>query len=84
MEIKGCKCEGFYKKEYFISLDTIQKLREELDDTEKSWKETCEIMSNQETMKGIKESLKQISEGKAIPLSKLKLTSKEESTAVKE
>ena len=32
------------------------------------WRETCEILSNKETMEGIKESLKQLSEGKSIPL----------------
>lgn len=37
----------------------------------KSWKETCEILGDREIMKSIQRSLKQISEGKGIPLSKL-------------
>ena len=36
-----------------------------------SWKETCEILADQETMKSIKDSLQQIEEGKEIPLSEL-------------
>jgi len=44
-----------------------KKLKQEL----KSWKETCEIVSNKEIMKSIEKSLKQIAEGKGIPLSKL-------------
>lgn len=63
--------EGFFKTEYFLALKTIQKLREELYDMEKSWKETCDIMCDKETMEGIEKSLQQIREGKTIPLSKL-------------
>lgn len=51
----------------------IKKLKQEI----KQWKETCEILSNPETMKGIMLSLKQISEGKGIPLSKLRINKNE-------
>ncbi len=44
-----------------------QKLKQEI----KQWKETCEIMSNKDIMKSIQISLKQIAEGKGIPLSQL-------------
>ena len=44
-----------------------QKLKQEV----KQWKETCEIMSNKDIMKSIQISLKQIAEGKGIPLSQL-------------
>lgn len=40
---------------------------------ERAWKETCDIMSNPETMQGIKISLQQIARGEAIPLSELKI-----------
>lgn len=36
-----------------------------------SWKETCEILSDEKTMNSIKISLKQIEEEKGIPLSEL-------------
>jgi len=36
-----------------------------------SWKETCEILADQETMKSIKDSLQQIENGEEIPLSEL-------------
>ena len=45
-----------------------KRLRQEI----KYWKETCEILKDQNIMKSIEKSLKQISEGKGIPLSKLK------------
>lgn len=38
--MEDCKCEGFYKKEYFKSLDTIQKLREELHSVNSTKEET--------------------------------------------
>ncbi len=44
-----------------------QKLKQEI----KSWKETCEIVSNKNIMKSIQISLKQIASGKGIPLSQL-------------
>jgi len=44
-----------------------QELKEEI----ASWKETCEILSNQETINSIKISLQQIEEGKEIPLFEL-------------
>lgn len=44
-----------------------KKLKQEI----KSWKETCEILSNKKLMKSIEKSLKQISKGRGIPLSKL-------------
>ena len=37
----------------------------------KAWKETCEIIGDKEIMESIKKSLKQIANGKGIPLSKL-------------
>ena len=37
----------------------------------KQWKETYEIISNQDIMNSIEKSLRQFSEGKGIPLSKL-------------
>lgn len=77
MEIENCKCEGFFKTEYFLALKTIQKLREESHDNEKNWKETCDILSNEETMDGLKKSLQQIKEGKGIPLSELNYGTKE-------
>ena len=40
---------------------------------ERAWKETCDIMSNPETMNGIKISLQQIARGESIPLSELKI-----------
>lgn len=43
------------------------KLKQEV----KQWKETCEILSNKEIMKSIAVSLKQMAEGKGIPLSQL-------------
>ena len=45
----------------------IKKLKTEI----KGWKETCEIVSDKTIMKSIQKSLKQISQGKGIPLSKL-------------
>lgn len=47
--------------------DKMEYLKKE----NKALKETCEILSDQETMKSIKTSLKQILKGKHIPLSKL-------------
>lgn len=44
-----------------------KKLKQEV----KQWKETCEILSNKDIMKSIQISLKQIAEGKGIPLSQL-------------
>lgn len=44
-----------------------QKLKQEI----KQWKETCEILNNKEIMKSIAISLKQIAEGKGIPVSQL-------------
>ena len=43
------------------------KLKQEI----KRWKETCEILSDKNIMKSIQVSLKQIVEGKGIPLSQL-------------
>ena len=82
-EIEGCECEGFYKTEYFDALKTIQSLREELHDNERSWKETCDIMCDKETMEGIEKSIQQIREGKTIPLSELKDDVDHENTGVK-
>lgn len=70
-KIKECECEGFFKIEYFDALKTIQKLREELHNNEKSWKETCDIMCDKKTMAGIEKSMQQIREGKTIPLSEI-------------
>lgn len=44
-----------------------EKLKQEV----KQWKETCEIMCDKDTMESIKISLKQIAQGKGIPLSQL-------------
>jgi hypothetical protein len=44
-----------------------KKLRQEI----KQWKETCEIVSDKDIMKSIQVSLKQIAEGKGMPLSQL-------------
>lgn len=44
-----------------------EKLKQEV----KQWKETCEIVSDKDIMKSIQVSLKQIAEGKGIPLSQL-------------
>ena len=44
-----------------------QKLKQEI----KSWKETCEIVSDKDIMQSIQISLKQIASGKGIPLSQL-------------
>ena len=44
-----------------------KKLKQEI----KQWKETCEIMSNPTTMRGIAISIKQIEEGETKPLSEL-------------
>lgn len=44
-----------------------QKLKQEV----KQWKETCEIIGDKEVLKSIQVSLKQISQGKGIPLSQL-------------
>lgn len=38
MKPEECNCEGFYKTEFFLALDTIQKLREELDERLTSFK----------------------------------------------
>ena len=38
---------------------------------EKAWRETCDILANEETRKSILISLKQFSKGKGIPLSQL-------------
>ena len=44
-------------------MDNLEKrLRQEI----KYWKETCEILKDQNIMKSIEKSLKQISEGKGI------------------
>mgnify|MGYP001501973646 CR=1 FL=1 len=48
-------------------MDKIDKLKIE----NKALKETCDILGDQEVMKDIKKSLKQICEGKFVPLSKL-------------
>ena len=48
----------------------IQKEQELLDEIE-SWKETCEILSDQKVLSSIKRSLQQIEEGKEMALSKL-------------
>lgn len=69
--MEECKCEGFYKKEYFDALKTIQKLREELHDKSQII-ETYEILLNKDAMESIAASLKQFQEGKGIPLSELK------------
>lgn len=37
----------------------------------KAWKETCEIMSDKKIMQSIQKSLRQIAQGRGIPLSKL-------------
>lgn len=37
----------------------------------KQWKETCEIMADRDIMKSISVSLKQIANGKGIPLEQL-------------
>jgi len=47
--------------------DKIKKLKEEI----KQLIETCEIMSNPQTMKGIAISMRQISNGQTEPLSEL-------------
>lgn len=44
-----------------------ERLKQEV----RQWKETCEIMSNKDTMESIKISLKQIAQGKGIPISQL-------------
>ena len=44
-----------------------KQLRNELD----MWKETCDILSNQEIMESINKSLKEFNERKGIPLEKL-------------
>ncbi len=75
-KVECCECEGFYKTEYFDALKIIQSLREELHDNEKSWKETCDIMCDKETMEGIEKSMQQIREGKTIPLSELDVDEK--------
>jgi len=48
-------------------LSNEQKLKKEI----KSWRETCEIVGDKETMNSIQESLKQIAQGKGIPLAQL-------------
>ena len=45
----------------------INKMNQDI----KAWRETCEILSDKNIMKSIEKSLKQIAEGKGIPLSKL-------------
>lgn len=52
---------------------TIKKLskEEKMKQEIKAWRETCEILSNEKIMRSIQKSLKQISEGKEIPLSRL-------------
>jgi len=54
--------------------EILDNLRKKVFDEQeiKYWKETCEILKDQNIMKSIEKSLKQISEGKGIPLSKLK------------
>ena len=42
-----------------------------ISESDKSWRETLNIMCDDKTMEGIKKSLQQIKEGKAIPLSEL-------------
>ena len=44
-----------------------QKLKHEV----KKWKETCEILSDKNIMKSIQVSLKQIAQGRGIPLAQL-------------
>lgn len=44
-----------------------QKLKQEI----KSWKETCEVVGDKETLNSIKISLQQIAGGKGIPLAQL-------------
>lgn len=44
---------------------------EELKEENKSLRETCEILSDSDTMKSIEISVKQITQGKFIPLAKL-------------
>ncbi len=48
-------------------LAEVEKLRGEVE----SWKETCEVLSDQEIMNSIQVSLKQIASGEGIPLSQL-------------
>jgi len=50
-----------------MKTDKEQKMKQEI----KQWKETCEIIGDKDIMKSIQISLKQISEGKGIPLSQL-------------
>lgn len=40
-------------------------------ETDKSWRETLDILNDDRTMEGIKKSLQEIKEGKTIPLSEL-------------
>jgi hypothetical protein len=51
----------------------LAKENKQLRNEVERWKETCEILSNQEILKSIKISLIQISRGKRIPLSQLNL-----------
>jgi hypothetical protein len=48
-------------------MDKIKQLKREI----KSLKETCEILADKKILGSMQKSLKQISEGKGIPLSKL-------------
>lgn len=68
--MEDCKCEGFYKTEYFSALKKIQLLREELHDKYQTI-ETYEILLDKDAMESITVSLKQFKEGKGIPLSEL-------------
>jgi hypothetical protein len=48
-----------------------QNREQELKQKIKQWKETCEIVGDKEIMNSIQVSLKQIAEGRGIPLSQL-------------
>ncbi len=61
-----------WKNKYKQAERLYDKLKQEL----RKWKETCEILSNPKTMKGIVTSLEQIKQGETIPLSKLRTDKK--------
>lgn len=46
----------------------IRQLKQEI----RQWKETCEIVRDKDIMKSIQISLKQLAQGKGIPLAQLK------------
>lgn len=64
MDRKKCNCEGFFKVEYFLTLKTIQSLREEIDENKKRWEKICNIMSNAEITEDIDELIGLLKETK--------------------